>query len=71
MPSCRLMEGTDRFTALCVMGELFQFSLHSKYYERRKTEMKKYEAPVVEVEVFAVENVMDGYEAGTNDLPIF
>lgn len=32
--------------------------------------MKKYEAPIVEVEVFAVENVMDAY-LGTNDTPIF
>lgn len=30
--------------------------------------MKKYEAPVVEVEVFAVEDVMVAY--GDNDLPV-
>lgn len=38
--------------------------------------MMKYEAPVVEMEIFAVENVMDAYvteddgELGENDLPI-
>ena len=39
--------------------------------------MKKYEAPIAELEIFAVENVMADYtteedtgELGTNDLPI-
>jgi len=42
--------------------------------------MKKYEAPIAELEIFAVENVMATYETettedlngelGTNDLPI-
>lgn len=32
--------------------------------------MKKYEAPVVEVEIFTVGDVMDAY-LGTNDTPIF
>lgn len=29
--------------------------------------MKKYEAPIAELEIFAVENIMDDYNAGGDD----
>ena len=32
--------------------------------------MKKYEAPVAELELFAVENIMDDYGLGENDIPM-
>ena len=71
MPSCRLLEGSDAALLLC--GVCLQRPLHSKFYERRNLEMKKYEAPKAELELFVVENIMDVYddfEETENNLPI-
>ena len=68
MPYCRPIVPQGSFERLC--GARLCCLYITNITKGEKFEMKKYEAPVVEVEIFTVGDVMDLYMDCDNELPL-